>query len=110
MTTHAIERRRHDRHIVVRPCKLRDRRSLLFSPGQTHDVSPSGALLKVDSARSFSPGDEVEVAVAWNHDAVLSSEGLVRARVRRVCPIDYHHQAIAVEFERAEAGGLARAA
>ncbi len=114
MTTLSLERRRHERNIVVRPCKVRDRRNLLFSPGQTHDVSESGALLKVDSARSFAPGDEVEVAVAWNHDAVLMSEGLVKARVRRVFPIDYHHQAIALEFERtdtvASTGGLAKAA
>lgn len=105
------ERRRHERNIVVRPCKVRDRRNLLFSAGQTHDVSESGALVKVDSARAFTPGDELEVAIAWNHDPVLAAEGLVRARVRRVTPIDYHHQALALEFVRAEAGtGLARAA
>lgn len=108
MTDHSIERRRHERNIVVRPCKLRDRRNLLFSPGQTHDISEGGVLLKVDTARTFSPGDEVELAVAWNHDPVLSSEGMFKARVRRVFPIDYHHQAVALEFDRAV--GLARAA
>ncbi len=112
--THTIERRRHERNIMVRPCKLRDRRSLLFSAGETHDVSSSGAMLRVDSARSFSPGDEVDLAVAWNHDAILAADGLVRARVRRVIPIDFHHQSLAVEFQRVEGGvgtsGLARAA
>jgi c-di-GMP-binding flagellar brake protein YcgR len=112
-TSHSIERRRHERNIVVRPCKVRDRRSLLFSPGQTHDISDGGMLVKVDSARAFSPGDEIELAVAWNHDPVLASEGMVKARVRRVFPIDYHHQAIALEFDRsgiAATGGLAKAA
>lgn len=101
--TSTIERRRQPRTIVVRPCKVRDRRSLLFSPGETHDVSTTGALLRVDSARTFSPGDEVELAIAWNHDPVLPSEGLVRAKVRRVLPIDYHHQALALEFQSASA-------
>ena len=110
MSSHTIDRRRHERNIVVRPCKLRDRRSLLFAAGQTHDVSQGGALVKVDSARPFAPGDEVEVAVAWTNGAVIASEGLVKARVRRVFPIDYHHQAIALEFERAESAELARAA
>lgn len=108
------ERRRHNRDIMVRPCKLRDRRSLLFAAGETHDVSPGGAMVRIDSARSFSPGDEVDVAIAWNHDPVLASEGLVRARVRRVLPIDFHHQALALEFDRMEQASspmtLARAA
>ena len=108
MMTHekkrALERRRHTRHTIVRSCKVRDRRTLLFSAGKTSDISISGALVRVDRIRPFAPGDELELVIAWGEDAVLSSAGIVKARVRRVTPIDHHHQAIAIEFDAMAAG------
>lgn len=96
----ALERRRHTRFSVVRSCKVRDRRTLLFSAGKTSDLSESGALIRVDRTRPFAEGDVLELVISWNGERVLSSEGLLRATVRRVTPIDYHHQAVAVEFEQ----------
>jgi len=98
-STAGLERRRHPRLTLVRPCKVRDCRTLVFSPGLTSDVSVSGALLRIDRTRPIAPGDELEVAVAWTRDAVLSAQSMVRAKVRRVTPIDHHHQSVAVEFE-----------
>lgn len=92
------ERRRSERHAMVRPCKVRDRRSLLFSPGQTSDLSDEGALLRLEGFRPFAQGDEVELLVAWAHEGVLSSDSLVQAKVVRVIPIDFHHQAVAIQF------------
>jgi len=83
----------------VRACKVRDRRTLLFSAGKTSDISVGGAMLRVDRARAFAPGDELDVAIAWGNDAVLTGDSLVRATVRRVMPIDHHHQAVAVQFD-----------
>lgn len=94
----AIERRRHARQELVRACKVRDIRTLHFTPGQTSDLSDSGALIRVDRARPYGPGDELDVALAASTGAVILSERMVRAVVRRVLPIDYHNQAIAVEF------------
>lgn len=109
MTAHGtLERRRHHRNSLVRPCKVRDLRGLHFCPGQTTDVSFSGALLKVGRDRLFGPGDQLDVAVGWTDSAVLPSERMVRAVVRRVLPIDYHTQAIAVEFQ--DVPGVALAA
>ncbi len=93
------ERRRHARYTVVRPCKVRDCRTLVYSPGQTSDVSAGGALLCLERVRPVMVGDELEVAVAWTPGAVLGSETMVKARVKRVTPIDHYHQAIALEFE-----------
>ena len=94
----ASNRRRNVREVIVRPCKVRDRRSLLFAAGETHDVSGGGAMVRIDSTRQFAPGDELDLAIAWKHEPVLSGEGLRRARVKRVLPIDFHHQALALEF------------
>lgn len=92
------DRRRHARHRVVRLCKVRDRRTLLFSAGQTCDVSVGGAMIRVDRYRPFAEGDELDVVIAWGNDAVIPGDAMVRAKVKRVTPIDYHHQALAVQF------------
>jgi hypothetical protein len=102
------DRRKHQRQPVIRHCKVRDRRTAAYAPGQTADLSMGGALIRVDRARPFGPGDEVDLVVSWDDRAVLSADSLVRARVRRVTPIDHHHQAVAVEFV-AEAAALAAA-
>lgn len=93
------ERRRHARYQLARPCKVRDCRTLVFSPGMTADVSAGGALLKIDRVRPIQIGDVLDVAVAWTPNAVLGSDSMVRAIVRRVSPIDPYHQSVAVEFE-----------
>ncbi len=92
------ENRRHTRLPMVRPCKVRDRRTLIYSPGQTSDVSVGGALIRVDRARPFGAGDEIELVVGWTPGVLLSSDSIVKGTIRRVLPIDFHHQAIAVEF------------
>ncbi len=98
-----IERRQHPRHTVVRHCKVRDGRTASFAPGLTTDVSDGGALIRVDRARPYGPGDEIDIVVSWDDRPVLSSQDLIRARIRRVQPIDHHHQAVAVEYVRAAA-------
>lgn len=103
----SIERRRFERTPTVRPCKIRDRRMLLFSAGQTCDVSAGGLLLRVDRARPFVAGDKLDVVVAWSHDPLLRGEAMSRATVRRVTPIDCHHQAIAIEFDNPAQQALA---
>lgn len=92
------ERRRHARQVIVRPCKIRDRRTLLYAPGHTTDISVGGALIRVERARPFAAGDEVELVVAWATDAVLPTREMVRGTVKRVHPIDHRYQAVAIEF------------
>ena len=104
------ERRKHDRQPIVHPCKVRDRRTASYSAGQTADYSPGGALIRVDRARPFGPGDEIDLVVAWDGEPIVHADALTRARVRRVTPIDHHHQAVAVEFVREAAMPAAKAA
>lgn len=100
------ERRKHPRETLVRRCKVRDRRTASYAPGVTADASIGGLLLRVDRARPYGPGDELDIVVSWDDRPMVSADGLVRARVRRVTPIDHHHQAVAVEFVR-EAAAIA---
>lgn len=100
------DRRQHPRRAVVHQCKVRDGRTASYAAGLTADVSAGGALIRVDRARPYGPGDELDLVVSWDDRAVISSKDLVRARVRRVTPIDHHHQAVALEFVR-EAAALA---
>lgn len=92
------ERRQHPRKTLIRQCKVRDGRTASYAAGQTADVSAGGALIRVDRARPYGPGDEIELVVSWDDRPVISAKDLVRARVRRVTPIDHHHQAVALEF------------
>ncbi len=101
------EQRRHARLPMVRPCKVRDRRTLVYSAGQTSDISVGGALIRVDRARPFGAGDEIDLVVGWSPGVVLSADSVVRGTVRRVTPIDFNHQAIAIEFAEPSTRALA---
>lgn len=92
------DRRQHPRRSVVRPCKVRDRRTLLFSAGLTSDVSEGGALIRIDRARPLGAGDELDVVVAWSGAGVIASDSMLRGRVTRVMTLDERHQAVALEF------------
>lgn len=107
------ERRRHPRRDFIRPCKVQRAGEIKFEAGQTSNISTSGALLRVALKHSIRPGEMLRVGVAWESAGVLESGSLLPARVVRVVPIDFHHQAVAVEYDRpamAAPGRLAAAA
>lgn len=101
------ERRQHQRQIVSRLCKVRDRKTAMYSPGQTSDISLGGAMIEVNRTRPFGPGDELDVVVAWANGAILSSESMVKATVKRVIPLDDTRQALAVQFAESAAQSIA---
>ncbi len=94
----ASNRRTHERFHAVHPCKLRNRRALLFTTAHTTDVSRSGALLRIDRNRTFEPGDTIDLYIAPKTESFLASDTARHATIRRVVPIDHHYQAVAVEF------------
>ena len=95
------DRRRFSRQSVVRPCKIVDRRSLRpCAAGNTTDLSEGGSLVCVQRERLFSPGDIVEIGIAWGRNPLIAADELIRARVIRVLPVDHHQQALALEFEQ----------
>lgn len=92
------DRRKHPRHLVARLCKIRDRRTAMYSAGKTADVSAGGALIAVERERPLGPGDELDIVVAWGESIVLSVESMLRCVVRRVTPTSGGRQLVAIEF------------
>jgi len=100
------ERRRHERVWVVRGCRIRAVHRLRAEQAETANLSDHGALIRVGSHGTFGIGDEVEIHVAWDGQTVVRTEEAVRGIVKRVVPMDYHHQAIGVEFTTALSSGF----
>jgi PilZ domain len=92
------DRRRHTRNDFVRPCKVQRSGHVRYEAGQTSNISTSGALLRIAREPAIRTGETIRVGVAWESGGVLASGSLLPARVVRVIPIDFHHQAVAVEY------------
>ncbi len=92
------DRRQHARTPIDRPCKVYHRASRQYLAARTCDLSSSGALIRVDSARPINPGDELDVFIAWGKKPVVNSGELVPATVVRVAASLERHQAVAVQF------------
>lgn len=106
------DRRRHARLGFVRACKVQRTGEVRYEVGQTTNISASGALVRVAGAQPVRIGERLRVGVAWEAAGVLESGSMIPARVVRVIPIDFNHQAVAVEYDRplADAAPLAAAA
>lgn len=97
-STDSNDRRRHERTWTVRACRIRGANRVRAEVGETTNVSESGALLRLGTGGVFAVGEEVDVVVSWDGAGLVRSEEAVRCVVRRVVPMDYHHQAVAVEY------------
>ncbi len=95
-----VERRRHTRWTLERPCKVRRASSITFEPARTVNVAPGGARVVVLGEKHYVVGDRIEMAVAWDSQPVVSREGLLIGRVVRVMPAEVG-QALAIQFEQA---------
>jgi len=104
------DRRRHERTILVRACKVKTTDAARFLPASTTDVSAGGALIQVGRDRPFKEGERIQVGVDWGRTPILSAEALVPARVVRVVPMDRHQQAIGIAFDRPLDESLSKAA
>ncbi len=97
----ARDQRSHARRPVVRPARVLHSPSRKYAWAETVNLSPGGALLRVESSRPMSPGDLVHVGIAWTSDPVLKRREMVTARVTRVARAPGLGQAVAVEFAEA---------
>lgn len=111
METSGNDRRRHSRRMVIRPCKLHMVGRSKLSPGETSNLSASGALLLLSRDEPLEPGSEVRLAISWDAGGVVREQQMLGATVRRVMPIDSFRQAVGVEFDHLmeHAGDLAAA-
>ncbi len=98
-TNDTNDRRRHERRWTVRGCRIRALNRLRADPGETANISECGALIRVGSGWTFAIGEEVEVVIAWEGEGLVRSDRAIRGVVRRVVPMDFHHQALGLEFE-----------
>ena len=94
----ARDQRTHARRPVVRPARVLHGPSRKYAWAETVNLSPGGALLRVESSRPLSPGDLVHVGIAWTSDPVLKRREMLTARVTRVARAPGPGQAVAVEF------------
>ncbi|MCC6675648.1 MAG: PilZ domain-containing protein [Phycisphaerales bacterium] len=81
-----FERRSFPRLRITRSCKVFHPGTQKFLPARTTDVSAYGALLRIDSPRALQPGEELDIAVAWDGEPILPQECLMRATVVRTGP------------------------
>jgi len=92
------DQRNFDRKDVVRKCKVCLPGRPTAAAGETTNVSESGCLVRLGRNGDLKVGDEVRIAIAWDGQGIIRDEELVTACVRRVVPIDHHHQAIGLEY------------
>jgi hypothetical protein len=104
------ERRRGERIVTRRPCKIYDPRTRKYVAGSTCNVAPGGMLLLVDRSLALRPGDRVYVGVPPRRHALLRSEELVEAGVVRVVERPAGETMFAVRLESAGTGAVRHAA
>jgi len=78
------ERRAHPRREIDRACKIRVLAGGKYLSGRTRDVSSGGTLIMLDRRSNLSPGDEVDVGIAWTDAAIIREDDMARGRVVRV--------------------------
>lgn len=94
----APDRRDFARTPIERPCKIFHHASRQYIAGRTCDLSSGGLLVRLDTARTFSEGDEVDVIVSWGAPAVVRRGSMVPARIARVAASLGEHQAVGLKY------------
>ncbi len=105
--TVCVERRRHERTALERPCKVLHAPTLRYMVARTRDLSPGGALLEVCQQRRLGVGDRVDILVDWASRGLVNRETMLGARIVRLGDCDGDRQQIGVAFERELAVTLA---
>lgn len=106
---HALDRRRHPRQAVSRPCKVRYA-GVRYAPGVTHDLSGGGALVTIHTARRLRPGDELELGIAWAGSALIPERAMTRCAVVRALEAEDGRVTLALRFAPEVTEELAAAA
>jgi hypothetical protein len=102
-----IERRRHERRELKRPCKILHSPTFRYMAAHTCDVSPGGAMLELSQHRPLAIGDQVDVLVDWHGHGIVSQRAMLGARVVRLGERDGLRQRVGIRFDREQAITLA---
>jgi hypothetical protein len=103
-----LERRRHERVALQRPCKLYFPSVGRYVSGSTWNLSAGGVRLKLDLPAGVCAGDRLYVGIALKrHQAVLAAGEMLEAEVVRVDRTADDHVAVAARFVNEAAGETA---
>ncbi|MBX3358388.1 MAG: PilZ domain-containing protein [Phycisphaeraceae bacterium] len=97
----AMERRRHERVVISRACKIFRPLTRRYTAALTRDLSEGGAMIEIESARPLAVGEQIGVGVSWTDSPVLREESLIEGVVVRVVETDDDRQYVAVRFSDA---------
>jgi hypothetical protein len=96
------ERRADERIGIRRPCKVYDARYRKYWPAETLDLSPRGAMLRIDRPLDMGPGDHLYVGIAaTRRQPVVRSREMLEAVVRHVMVTPDDRTIVGVRFEAA---------
>ncbi len=101
------DRRSHRRFHVQRPGKVFRPASKQYVPASSLDLSFGGALLEVESERSFDVGEVLDVGLALTQKAVVPSSALIRGIVVRSTALGEQRQLVAVRYLHRESAAAA---
>lgn len=93
-----VERRASRREPFSKPAKVFHPSSGKYWPGVTWDQSKQGMLIGVDAPRDLTPGEEIEVFIAWSERGLLSRNESMKAQIRRVLKRTDGKQMIGIEL------------
>ena len=94
-----VERRRHTRWTLERPCKMRRSSGITFEPARTINVAPGGVRLTALGEKRYDVGDRVEIAIAWDGESVVGRDALLIGRIVRIMP-GKSGPSLAIQFEQ----------
>jgi len=105
--TVCIERRRHARLEIKRPCKVLHNPTLRYMAAQTQDLSPGGAMLELSHHRPLAVGDQIDLLVDWDETGIVNKQTMLAATVVRVGACEGLRQRVGITFAHEQAVTMA---
>lgn len=101
MSLPVFDRRAHSRVPLVRPCQAYLPTPRRVVPGRTCNLSSGGALVALEHSARITPGDPLDLAIAYTPPSLIPSNRLLRGTVVRTETFDDGRLLVAVRFQEA---------
>ena len=92
------EKRTSPRLRISRTAKVFSPLTRRYYPARTIDMSRGGAMISISSPRTLLPGDEIDIAIAWDDRLLIPQTSMIKAQVTRIVGRMGEHQAVGVRF------------
>ena len=83
-------------------CKVLRPWTTSYLVARTADISETGMLLVLEAGAPLHVGEEVDVGVSWQGEALIVAERMIRGTVVRAGGSDLRMQPVAIRFDRAQ--------